>query len=795
MSKIMNKRGLLFCATLLGIALFSMAPIWPVLLNSDFGLLTRDCLRGLLPLKYIWLKAMHAEGIVPLWNYAAIGGTPYLADPYTSALFPLNSILLFFSLENFVYAFSWYIASHFPFLFFSFYLLLRTLRIPQAQALLWSFAYCFSAVVISSTHTPSLLSGEISMPLSIALWIRYCRSGQLRFLWTCSLAIAISVYGAAPEHGYFLCLGLFLYTAVYYKKKLGMFLVMGLGVLMSSAPQLLPTLDLMQETPRFHLGFDKQEVFFNSFHPIRAIESIFPLYMGNYVPQNSYWGGPFINGPFKTPFLFSSYLGVLTIFTLFMGIALYFPKRSFSKQLPTKLLILSFIAFFFALGSYNVIPLYDWLVDYLPGWKNVRYPEKKIYFMSFFLQLAAAVYLRRILLLTSISNNIKPRIVLFPLIGAFIVGAGTLIYIVFGISMKGLAISTILPSFIHLFIFLGIVSILWFFYLRKNVSAQLLLLILFFVVVFDQLSVGRGLLWEQPKTLVNSSVAAFIKKDLQNRKAELQSGGSRRFSPAAVHLIKPDNWQDKLIPASLDEVGREGWRQSSKLIPLTNVIHDIESVTGYGILHSYHHIDFWDRAKIIGPSKFYGILGAHYILTKTADQKLGIQKYRQALPYAFLAPGIEIRKSREAVLTRLQDWDFPWRKTVLIESLKKFNGEGLSSGTVKIQARTSSRFSVHLKLKSPKNPAFFVWNESFHKYWQASVEGQPVRIFRANGWAMAIQIPIRLVNNQSIKIEFNHINPHFEWGEILMLIWMMVGIGCFYIKRRQPDSLTKTSSS
>jgi len=226
-----------------------------------------DVVTQMYPWKHLVMR-LWKTGQIPLWNPFNFGGHPFLAN-YQSAVFhPLN--WLFFILPE-IDAWSIMILLQ-PLLagFFT-YLFCRQRRLSQGASLLASISFMFCGFITCWLAYSTLGFALLWLPL--ILYAMEKRAG-----WLVSLAMAASFFSGHFQTSLYVFLAAGAY-AIYQKKFVFLiFLCLGLGL---AAPQILPTFESHQLSPRHHFYQIGERVPFKHLLTILA-----PDFYGNPVTRN-----------------------------------------------------------------------------------------------------------------------------------------------------------------------------------------------------------------------------------------------------------------------------------------------------------------------------------------------------------------------------------------------------------------------------------------------------------------------------------------------------------------------------
>jgi len=141
------------------------------------------------------------------------------------------------------------------------------------------------------------------------------------------------------------------------------------------------------------------------------------------------------------------------------------------------------------------------------------------------------------------------------------------------------------------------------------------------------------------------------------------------------------------------------------------------------------------------------LLNAKYLISKNRLPYSGLKKvydrdgffvYQNphAYPYFYLAEDYITEKDPNHILKKLQDPSFNSRKTVILEDYPKIDLDPMPSTDEQggqIEKLFYNDFKGYLKLKVISDkPRFLVVSENDHPNWRAYIDGEEIKIFRAN---------------------------------------------------------------
>ncbi|MEM7356094.1 MAG: hypothetical protein AAF657_35085, partial [Acidobacteriota bacterium] len=355
---------------LVGIAFFHR----PLFFGESF--FQRDLHLYFLPLKKV-LGQYLAAGEWPLWNVYLHGGQPFVGEIMATVLYPSTLLALVLPAPM---ALSLDLVGHFLLSTVALYLLARRLGLGQPAAALGGVVYGYCGFTLSQANLYFRLLATPYLPLMLLCW-QGVLSGppERRRRWLAGLVIlgALQVFAGSAEMVVFTWLTLLgwglalMPSAVALRRRIGTWLAAGLLAAALAAPQLVPLLEMVGQSPRGE-GLAAETFAHFSLHPLRLPELVIPGFMGrtDTLAPGDYWGAPLVDGGF--PLMLSLYCGsVVLILALLAG------SRRGEDGLPRSLRrflgLFGLLALVLALGRW--LPGFELLAK-LPGATLFRYPIK-----------------------------------------------------------------------------------------------------------------------------------------------------------------------------------------------------------------------------------------------------------------------------------------------------------------------------------------------------------------------------------------------------------------------------------
>jgi hypothetical protein len=319
----------------------------------------RDFTVAFLPLRLFAAREMR-EGRFPLWNPYIFEGSFQLP-----ALYPVDLLHALWPSPVFV---SWLLTLHLPLAALAAYWLARELGASRAGAFLAGAVYALSGFALSCLNLYVFLQALALAPFVAGLLRRAARDGG-RSVPAAAAVLAVSLSTLAVE---------FVFQAVLLGVALGLAaspsraalerlaVAVALGAGLAGLPVLL-TASLLPETAR-GAGFASEVALANALHPAVLAQTLLPGLFGvPQAPAEAFWGGRFFSK--GLPYFLSLYVGPVTLALAAVG-TLALPRR-----VRPALLALGALGLWYALGERGGLAP---LVARLPFAGTFRFPSKAL---------------------------------------------------------------------------------------------------------------------------------------------------------------------------------------------------------------------------------------------------------------------------------------------------------------------------------------------------------------------------------------------------------------------------------
>ena len=762
-----EKKGKVFnlSATLLFLILTVI--VFGKFIFSDMMLLGTDTIEAGVMFKTFYVDFIKQYHSMPLWEPYLFGGMPFIDAMHGDTFYPLAIIQFILPLYK---ALGWkLVLTVFLTGIFTFYCM-RAFGFSRWVSLIGALAYMFSANLVSwvyGGHDGRMYVTSL-LPLNFLFLEKSLKSRKLIYFILFGGTVGLLILANHPQLAYFATWGLglyFLFSLIWdYKdnKKIGrlvkpvVYFVVAvlLGLALSLVQILPPYIYVNKYSPRAEGGKGYEYSTSWSFHPEELASQVVPEFVGlNLETENTYWGR---NG-FK---INSDYAGIVPLIFAFLAFFLVRNRKVwfFSG--------LSLLALIYSLGAHT--PIFRLFYHFVPQVKSFRAPGLILFLMVFSIAVIALFGLEKIL--GGIKdlkekkkiNNLLLILVIsfFELAFLFSVAGGGLLSLWNAILYADILpqkkdvmlsnLSNISKGFWITFLLVSGVCLSIYLYLKDKLKKGYFLFLVGILLFLD--------LWRwDAKFIQNFDYHSYFQKD------------------QIVDYLKKDKEPYRTMVL-------EGTYPSSNYLAL----YGIEEVKGYhgNELKRYDEFtekDYLESARtqaeagerylrfLMGPKLdllnvkyllFRGIFPdtSRYRLVYSAEGK-NLYLNPRYLPRARMVYKYEVIKNKEMVLKRLNDPDFNYRETIILEEDLGIDTCRDVSLCVSAPARIIENKINSLTIEAKTDiPGFLVLAENNYPSWKAIVDGKETKIYTADYIFRAIPLDkgvhkIKLVyDSKSYKI-------------------------------------------
>jgi len=727
-----------------------------------------------------FIRGQLSQGILPAWVPYVYGGLPLYANPGSTyhPLFLFGSLLLPTSrILGFVFLVQFWMAG------LGMFLLVRELGCRGWVSLISGVAFAFTGVTASwvyAGHDGRIMVATLT-PLLFFFLLKGIRDDRWPPFVGATATLACALLSFQIQNAYYLLLAsgawaIYLLirfrsgrSALVHARILGL----GIGTLVFAfglaSVNFLPFLDYIPESPRGDPGGRGYEYSVSFSMPVADLLGLaVPEQMGASVfavdsrtgrmtdPLFPSYSGP---NPMK---LHTEYVGAWVLLLLLLG-AIVGPRRSDWIFFA----ILGGVALTLAFGGNT--PLYRLYYEVLPGLKRFRAPDLAFYVTAFSLVVLAAMGLEALAKEKETKGETPRMVRALP----WVVGAG----ILFGILGAGLApgaeagpLAAGAPSRASGWIRFGLAvaltgGVLWA-WSRSLLSTRLGLLLLVAITTADLWVVGKRFLQTTPPTesiFVADDVARFL---------EQQPRPLRVWNvPMAPHRGRDDSY---LMHFGVQLAGGE---HSTPLQRWNEYVGAGEGLVQRTWANFLEHPAFLDAASV-RYLLFQGEVADPSLREVFRGGSAIVYENLNALPPAYLvSEAISVGEGEALAQMRSGRWDPRTTAFVTPPASVALPAPGEVEGEARIADFQPNRVVVETRAN---RAAVLVLAENYFPGWVASLNGEPLPVFRANHTLRAVVVP-----PGEHRIEFRFQPTPLRVGFFLYCIgWAILGVlGGFLVWR------------
>ena len=780
--------NLLCLMILLLILVFYFRPgIWSSGTLLNFG----DTWRQFYPFQVEYSETLR-QGRIAIWTTSIGNGFPLHAEGQGEFLYPINlllySILSPLAAYNGVVILHAWLAGVFMFLF------VRNLGTSRAPALLAALVYVLSGPAIR--HIGPLANVAIWLPLLLYCVDELTRQGKLLWAAAAGTVISMQILGSSPQMLLFsvVTASLYLLFRLVSLTSRGwghvarvsilwaLALVIGLGL---GAGQLLPTYELSQFSARAGV-VDAT---------FAGIGSVLPTGLATFIfPHWTFLAGSNTAQP--------GYVGIITLCLVVEAI---YRRR---ERQTAFFLMLAILFTLFALGDYT--PFYEW-VRRLPGFNVLRAPSRAIYIVEFALAVMAGLGMDALKLrapdirrVGQIAIRALGTILISGLIG---LGVGNAI-----LQVGKEPILNFGRAFVRARFYGDAYHVQpWEYFEREiqNYYANALAAINPFelrtMMPFLLALLGLIIFWLWRRRRWQDSTIQILLLVVTTGDLLFFLGGATSATGASDLLTTPPTAAFLQQDSSLFRiytVFRPAWEPwtSNLLIPDTNMIYHIPSVGIYSPLGIKRLYDLMDDlglvdlcygSKLASPDSvkrrlsLLSVMNVKYILSRqplddprlrlAQEGEVAVYENTIVLPRAFLVSRFRVIPDQASALAIMTQNLFDAETEVILEesvaeaAVEPVRRSEKSEGKVTLTQYTAEYVALDVETTTP---AFLVLSDTYYPGWQATIDGQPTKIYRANYVMRSIYLPAGRHH-----IEFRYVPFSYHLGITLSLFAFAVVAG------------------
>jgi hypothetical protein len=730
---------------LIGLVSVFLAP--SLFLGEVFYL--KDALHWFYPSRLYW-RSRVLDGDFPLWIPELDMGSPFLADPGNSALYPLN-VILFLPAPACVGQF---LVMHVILAALGTFALLCALDVRPVAAFTGAVGYALGGYILSMTWSGLYLLSVAWMPLVAYLSVRVMRFGRLRDVVFLGLAIGCQILSGEVQGVAFTALVvftlLFAEVCAWRRRVVTMLRVAGAALIALglASPQVLPTLDLLGTSVRAG-GIPLEVAQHWSFHPLRLLELVVPWLFGDPSNFQEHYLGYFMQSEGgdlrRFPWMLTPYFGSVSIVLALMGMVF---ARSQHRRLTLAMVSVGVLALLLALGRHT--PVFRLFFVHTPGASLFRYPEKYWAIVAFVAPCLAAVGLDAWIGAIEGGQRRPIRAMGAAVASIFLaLAVGAVLA-----SWAGRALAALNTGFEAEY------AASW---VRWTVVRE--------GVVFGALCLLVWSMWRWKPALTGHAVAAALVLQIAVQNSDvartMEAGVYERVPPLAEAITAskanggvPRVWRHTtplVSSGGIDvDYAEYAYLVSDTLSMNTGIIHGIGYAAAYTASDTLSRARFW-RATDDIQKPVMDLFSIEYVIAYRdvpVPQGIGLEHvasstfrtdllYRntRALPMCRSVGRAVFVSTYQQQIEELHAPGVLYGRSVVLDGSETLPGSNEPDGPfVPCQMERPTRNTIRARCEL-EVPGWIVVNEAYHHNWIASLDGAEARVLRANAIVMAVAAP------------------------------------------------------
>lgn len=697
---------------------------------------------------------------LPLWNPYIYSGSPFFNDIGLMHLYPVNWFAFFlngsaplrFLQIELIPIFSMLIIGCFT------YLLFKQLKLDWKISIFTGIVFMFSGYV-------SLRIFQIG-PVVVFGWsilllyylIRILTQEKILDSVIGGILLGIAFFGSHPQFMIYIFYALTVYyifhTILFHRQdllkwlmtslpRLLLFVAIGIGIAMV---QYYPSLKYVPFTPRQIQTYVQTTD--GSMLPSQLLTIFMPKFFGSASGLGTdtvpFWIMRFSHYYWES----GIYLGILPFFLALFGI-FYSPRK-----IKYIFFLIAGLALLFALGKY--FPLYKIFWYIIPGLRRFRFPARFLSIYTLSMGILAAFGLEYML---STGEKLKQHLLKF---------------------VRGLEIFLFFCIFMYIIMATGTLKGLSQYFSQpeiwSNCLKQFRIFLLFLFLTWLFFIGRRRLKAGMTFFVVFAGIISFV--DLYqygNKFCQSKNSPTDVFPRTRIVDFLQQERQKEIFRIKTREAGYMLLQRDE------SILWNLEAIEGYSPLSLERYMTF----NVPSPRRNELLNVKYAINIDTLRKQMGIAENPNCLPRAFFCYDYRVAKNDMAILNLLASDTFDVSQIVVLEKEPSLRPEGQKGNvTVNIKHLQNDYLSVDVKTNQP---GFLVLSEIYYSEWQARIDGNSTKIYRADYTLRAVYVPAG-----EHKIEMYYSKHNVNIGALITLITLIfsVAIGFISYQRTKQKKIT-----
>ena len=218
-----------------------------------------------------------------------------------------------------------------------------------------------------------------------------------------------------------------------------------------------------------------------------------------------------------------------------------------------------------------------------------------------------------------------------------------------------------------------------------------------------------------------------------------------------------------------------------------NLMENVPKLDGFYSLYLRQYHDIWVRIQS-GTNKtdwtdLFNFLGVKHFTAQAADRLFKWKGLLSDMPMVTLGQRPEFLDD-ETVLKRVSDETNDFRSVVFLPSEASSSISAWSSTNSHVLSSQFKNHQINFQTESDR-PAMAVIAQSYYHLWRATIDGSPVRVWRANHAFQALEVP---AGRHSVILIYD--DGRFRLGAWVSVLTLLGLAGGWVIGRRKVSSAT-----